>query len=58
MSGGSLVFVDQAPQDWFSADLAYAGVCCGDAGSGVRVRDALVDALVGPGGVVMLLVLG
>jgi hypothetical protein len=24
VSGGSLVFVDQAAQDWFSADLAGA----------------------------------
>lgn len=29
--GGSLVFVDQAAQDRFSANLARAGVCCGDA---------------------------
>src|SRR5882757_6823321 len=58
MSGGSLVFVDQAAQDWFSADLARAGVGCGDAGTGAIVRDALADALVGTGGVVMLLVLG
>ena len=58
MSGGSLVFVDQAAQDWFSADLPRAGVCFGDAGTWVTVRDALADALVGPGGVVMLLVLG
>ena len=28
---------------------------CGDAGSEARVRDALADALMGPGGVVMLL---
>jgi hypothetical protein len=39
-------------------DLAGAGVCCGDAGSGVRVRDALAGALMGTGGVVMLLVPG
>src|ERR1019366_373933 len=57
-SGGSLVFVDQAAEDPFSADPAGAGVCCGDAGSGARVRDALVDALMGAGGVVMLLVFG
>ena len=57
-SGGSPVFVDQAAGDRFSVDLARAGVSCGDAGSGVRVRDALVEALMGPGGVVMLLVLG
>jgi hypothetical protein len=41
-----LVFVDES------------GVCCGDAGGGAMVRDALVDALMEPGGVVMLLVLG
>src|ERR1017187_8163803 len=58
MSGGWLVFVDQAAEDWFSADLTRAEVSCGDAGNGARVRDALVDALMGPGGVVMLLVLG
>jgi hypothetical protein len=57
-SGCSLVFVDQAAQDRFPADLARAGVCCGDAGSGARVRDALADALMGAGGVVMLLVFG
>jgi hypothetical protein len=45
MSGGSLVFVDQAAQDWFSADLARAGVGCGDAGTGAIVRDALADAV-------------
>src|ERR1039457_3959476 len=58
MSGGWLVFVDQAAEDRFSADLTRAEVSCGDAGNGARVRDALVDALMGPGGVVMLLVLG
>jgi hypothetical protein len=58
MSSGLLVFVDQAAQDWFSADLTRAGVGCGGAATGARVRDALADALVGPGGVVMLLVLG
>jgi hypothetical protein len=39
------VFVDQAAQDWFSADLARAGVGCGDAGTGAIVRDALADAV-------------
>jgi hypothetical protein len=53
-----LVFVDQAAQDRFSADLARAGVGCGDAGSRVRAGDALAKALVGPRGVVMLLVFG
>jgi hypothetical protein len=56
-SGGSLVFVDQAAEDRFSADLARAGVCWSDAGSGARVLDALVDALMWPGGVVTLPVL-
>jgi NADAR domain len=44
-SGGSLVFVDQAAEDRFSADPARAEVCSGDVGSGARVGDALVDAL-------------
>ena len=57
-SGGSLVFVDQTAQDRFSADLTRAEVWCGDAGTGFSVGDALVDALVRPGGVVVLLVLG
>ena len=39
-------------------DLAGAEVCRDDAGSRVRVRDALAGALMGPGGVVMLLVFG
>jgi hypothetical protein len=34
------------------------GSGCGDAGAGVTVRDALVDTLMGPGGVVVLLVVG
>jgi hypothetical protein len=58
MSGGSLVFVDEAAEDWFSADLTRAEICCGDAGSWVTVRDALAEALMGPGGVVVLLVFG
>jgi hypothetical protein len=58
MSGGSLVLVDQAVPDRFSADLPGAEVGCGDAGTGISARDTLVDALMGPGGVVMLLVLG
>ena len=49
---------DQAAEDRFSANPARVEVCCGAARSGVRVRDALVDALMRPGGVVMLLVLG
>src|ERR1017187_4946226 len=59
MSGGSLVLVDQAAQDRFSADLADAEVPCDHAGRMVRaVGDALADALVRPGGVVVLLVFG
>jgi hypothetical protein len=59
MSSGSLVLVDQAAQDRFSADLADAEVPCDDAGRMARaVGDALADALVRPGGVVVLLVFG
>ena len=58
VSGGSLVLVDQAAQDRFSADLARGGVCCSDAGTRVNVRDALSEALMGTGGVVVLLVVG
>jgi hypothetical protein len=58
VSGCSLVFVDQAAEDRSSADLTRVEGSCGAAGSGARVRDALVDALMRPGGVVMLLVLG
>jgi hypothetical protein len=36
MSGGSLVLVDQAAQDGFSADLANAEVLCDDARRMVR----------------------
>ena len=57
MSGGSLVFVDQAAQNRFSTDLASAEICREDAGSRLRVRNALADALMRPGGVVVLLVL-
>jgi hypothetical protein len=50
MSSGSLVLVDQAAQDRFSADLADAGVSCDDAGRMARaVGDALADALVRAG---------
>src|ERR1019366_4638872 len=55
MSSGSLVLVDQAAQDRFSADLADAEVPCDDAG---RMARAVGDALVRPGGVVVLLVFG
>src|ERR1035441_8568557 len=59
MSSGSLVLVDQAAQDRFSADLADAEVPCDDAGRMVRaVGEALADALMRPGGVVVLLVFG
>jgi hypothetical protein len=57
-SGGSLVLVDQAAQDQSSADLAGAKVGCGDARTGISARDALADALMGTGGVLVLLVLG
>src|ERR1017187_4308815 len=59
MSSGSLVLVDQAAQGRFSADLADAEVPCDDAGRMVRaVGEALADALMRPGGVVVLLVFG
>jgi hypothetical protein len=53
------VLVDQAARDGFSADLLSVDVGQGGAGS-VRflVGDALGDALVRPGGVVVHLVLG
>jgi hypothetical protein len=38
MSSGSLVLVDQAAQDRFSADLADAEVPCNDAGRMARAR--------------------
>jgi hypothetical protein len=47
MSGGSLVFVDQAAQDRFSKDLPRAGVGRGDGGTGAIVGDALAEALAG-----------
>src|ERR1039457_4312986 len=59
MSGGLHVLVDQAAQDRFSADPLGAEVSCGDVGSVVfAVGDALGDALVRPGSVVVHLVLG
>src|ERR1039458_1203855 len=60
MSSGSLVLVDQAAQDRFSADLPRCRAsCCSDAGRMVgAVGDALIDALVRLGGVVVLLVFG
>jgi hypothetical protein len=58
-SGGIRVFVDQAAQDGFSADLLYIDVGHGGAGSVTFiVGDALGDALMRPGGVVLHLVLG
>src|ERR1017187_858369 len=54
MSCGSQVLVDQTAQDRFSADPPRVEVCGGAMGS---VRDALGDALMRPGGVVVLLVL-
>jgi hypothetical protein len=58
-SRGVRVFVDQAAQDRFSADLLCVDVGHGGAGS-VRfvVGDVLGDALVRPGRVVVRLVLG
>jgi hypothetical protein len=58
-SGGVRVFVDQAVEDGFSVDLPDAGV--GDSGPrsiASGIGDALGDALVRPGGVVVNLVLG
>jgi hypothetical protein len=58
-SGGVRVFVDQAAQDRFSAGLSCADVGHGGAGSvALVVGDALGDALVRPGGVVVRLVFG
>ena len=51
MLGGVHIFVDQAVEDGFSADLPYVDVGYGrgvDVAFGVR--DALVDALVRPVG--------
>jgi hypothetical protein len=49
MSSGSLVLVDQAAQDRFSADLADAEVPCDDAGvpcdDAGRMARAVGDAL-------------
>jgi hypothetical protein len=58
VSGGVGVFVDQAAQDRFSAHLLSAGAGHGGAGS-VRFAagDALGDALVRPGRVVVQLIL-
>jgi hypothetical protein len=58
-SGGSGVFVDEAAQDGFSVDPLRIEAGGGGAGLLVcSVRDALVDALVRPGAVVVRLVLG
>ena len=57
-SGGVGVFVDQAVEDGFSADLPDAGIGNGGPGSiASGIGDALGDALVRPGGVVVNLVL-
>src|SRR6266516_7593840 len=59
MSGGSHVLVDQAAQDRFSVDLASVESLCRGAGRMVfSVGDALVDALMRAGRVVVLLVIG
>ena len=58
-SGGVRVFVDQALEDGFSADLMVVDV--GRRGAGTVafvVGDALRDALVRPGSVVVRLVFG
>jgi hypothetical protein len=53
------VLVDQAAQDGFSADVLFADAGHGGAGSVMfAVRDALGDALVWPGHVVVGLVVG
>ena len=58
-SGGVRVFVDQAVEDGFSADPLDIEVGHGGPGSVASgVGDALSDALVRPGGVVVGLVLG
>jgi hypothetical protein len=57
MSGDARVFVDQAAQDGFSADWPAVEVGNGEVAVGVlTVGDALGDALVRPGRVVMHLV--
>jgi hypothetical protein len=59
MSGGLHVLVDQAVQDRSSVDPLGTEVSCDDTGSVVfAVRDALGDALVRPGSVVVHLILG
>jgi hypothetical protein len=58
VSGGSLVFLIRPPRTGFRRIWHVPGFCCGDAGSEARVRDALADALMWPGGVVILLVFG
>ena len=58
-SGGVRVFVDRAAQDGFSEDPFAVEVGHGDAGSaGFVIGDALGDALVRPGCVVVHLVFG
>lgn len=58
-SGGSDVLIDEAAQDRFSSDSLGIEVGHGDAGDVVAAaRDALGDALVRPGCVVMRLVFG
>ena len=57
-SGGSAVFVDQPGQDGFSADSVDIEVDCCDAGSLTLIAgNALGDALMRPGRVVVGLVL-
>ena len=58
MSGSSAVFVDQAIQHRFSVDSLHIGIDCRDAGNfALRAGNPLGDALMGPGSVVVNLVL-
>jgi hypothetical protein len=59
VSGGARVFVDQAAQDGFSVDPSAVEVSNGEVATVVfAIGDALGDALVRPGRVVVHLVLG
>ena len=57
-SGGARIFVDQAAQDGFSADPFAVEVGYGEVVIVSAVGDALGDALVRPGCVVVRLILG
>ncbi len=59
MPGGARVFVDQAAQDGFSVDPSAVEVSNGEVATvAFAIGDALGDALVRPGRVVVHLVLG